>query len=246
MQCKTNTLTANKGTLRYQTWKESEYSPLNLSGKPFFQVTRQKVRQLTSSTSLSSIYPSVSCLYELSFCLALSARLAHTSFPPTFTHPFTSLSAFLLPTSNFLAFSSSRVFLISTNHCRLLSLSPSVSILLSLCSSPAGHFCPVHSLWENNSLWRAGGGVDPMGRVELLWSRSHYQLRGRAGMDKGEEGEAAGVERWVEEYSYEWTACEHPFPSEVNYSQMAKNTNIFTYFLQTHMTGLYKHTPNVT
>lgn len=192
MQCKTNTLTANKGTLRYQTWKESEYSPLNLSGKPFFQVTRQKVRQLTSSTSLSSIYPSVSCLYELSFCLALSARLAHTSFSPTFTHPFTSLSAFLLPTSNFLAFSSSRVFLISTNHCRLLSLSPSVSILLSLCSSPAGHFCPVHSLWENNSLWRAGGGVDPMGRVELLWSRSHYQLRGRAGMDKGEEGEAAG------------------------------------------------------
>lgn len=192
MQCKTNTLTANKGTLRYQTWKESEYSPLNLSGKPFFQVTRQKVRQLTSSTSLSSIYPSVSCLYELSFCLALSARLAHTSFSPTFTHPFTSLSAFLLPTSNFLAFSSSRVFLISTNHCRLLSLSPSVSILLSLCSSPAGHFYPVHSLWENNSLWRAGGGVDPMGRVELLWSRSHYQLRGRAGMDKGEEGEAAG------------------------------------------------------
>lgn len=190
MQCKTNTLTANKGTLRYQTWKEREYSPLNLSGKPFFQVTRQKVRQLTSSTSLSSIYPSVSCLYELSFCLALSARLAHTSFSPTFTHPFTSLSAFLLPTSNFLAFSSSRVFLISTNHCRLLSLS--VSILLSLCSSPAGHFYPVHSLWENNSLWRAGGGVDPMGRVELLWSRSHYQLRGRAGMDKGEEGEAAG------------------------------------------------------
>lgn len=206
MQCKTNTLTANKGTLRYQTWKESEYSPLNLSGKPFFQVTRQKVRQLTSSTSLSSIYPSVSCLYELSFCLALSARLAHTSFSPTFTHPFTSLSAFLLPTSNFLAFSSSRVFLISTNHCRLLSLS--VSILLSLCSSPAGHFYPVHSLWENNSLWRAGGGVDPMGRVELLWSRSHYQLRGRAGMDKGEEGEAArggsrgrkmggGVQLWV-------------------------------------------------
>lgn len=135
MQCKTNTLTANKGTLRYQTWKESEYSPLNLSGKPFFQVTRQKVRQLTSSTSLSSIYPSVSCLYELSFCLALSARLAHTSFSPTFTHPFTSLSAFLLPTSNFLAFSSSRVFLISTNHCRLLSLSLPLCLSYSLCAA---------------------------------------------------------------------------------------------------------------
>lgn len=204
MQCKTNTLTANKGTLRYQTWKESEYSPLNLSGKPFFQVTRQKVRQLTSSTSLSSIYPSVSCLYELSFCLALSARLAHTSFSPTFTHPFTSLSAFLLPTSNFLAFSSSRVFLISTNHCRLLSLSPSVSILLSLCSSPAGHFYPVHSLWENNSLWRAGGGGWPYGesrasliKVTLSAKREGwYGQRGRGGGSRGRKM-GGGVQLWV-------------------------------------------------
>lgn len=135
MQCKTNTLTANKGTLRYQTWKESEYSPLNLSGKPFFQVTRQKVRQLTSSTSLSSIYPSVSCLYELSFCLALSARLAHTSFPPTFTHPFTSLSAFLLPTSNFLAFSSSRVFFKSLPTTAASSLSLPLCLSYSLCAA---------------------------------------------------------------------------------------------------------------
>lgn len=38
-----------------------------------------------------------------------------------------------------------------------LSLSPHFSVSLSFSSSPAGHFCPVRPLWENNSLWEAGG-----------------------------------------------------------------------------------------
>lgn len=43
------------------------------------------------------------------------------------------------------------------------------------------HFCLVHPLWENNSLWEAGEeGADPVGRV-AAWSRSHYQHRGRVG-----------------------------------------------------------------
>lgn len=208
MQCKTNTLTENKGTLRYQTWKESEYSPLKLSGKPFFQVTKQKVRQLTSSTSLSSIYPSVSCLYELSFCLALSARLAHTSFSPTFTHPFTSLSAFLLlllPTSNFLAFSSSRVFLISTNHCRLLSLSLSPCVYLTLsvqlssrpflsCSLTVGKQLIMES-WGGG--WPYGESRASLIKVTLSAKREGwYGQRGRGGGSRGRKM-GGGVQLWV-------------------------------------------------
>lgn len=206
MQCKTNTLTANKGTLRYQTWKESEYSPLNLSGKPFFQVTKQKVRQLTSSTSLSSIYPSVSCLYELSFCLALSARLAHTSFSPTFTHPFTSLSAFLLlllPTSNFLAFSSLHSFL-NLYQPLLPPLSLSLCLSYSLCAALQQAIFVLFTQCGKTTHYGELGGGWPCGesrasliKVTLSAKREGwYGQRGRGGGSRGRKM-GGGVQLWV-------------------------------------------------
>ena len=182
-----------------------------------WNVNHQHLTSSTSSCPLSfplSLSLSLMCLSELS--CSVHTPGSHLLLLPSF-HPllYITLSPLLhsLPLissplvslyssrlwistihSLFLLLSVSLSFPLSVSLCLSLSLSHSLalSLALSLCGSPAGHFCPARPLWENNSLWEAGG-VDPVERVAVLWSRSHYQQRAREGWEGDRErGEQNG------------------------------------------------------
>lgn len=167
------------------------------------------MQHLTSGTSsLSSIYPtlSLSCLSELSFpsCSVHtpgSHLLLPYFHPPLYITLSLSLSLFatlLYTTPSPLVSLYSSLLLISTTHSLLLSVSHS----LSHCGSPAGHFCPVCPLWENNSLWEAGGGGWPCEEGSGSVIKVTLSAERESWGDKGEEGRKR-VERWVQGHSHE-------------------------------------------
>ena len=185
-----------------------------------FKLWNVNHQHLTSSTSSCPLsFPlSLSLSHVSLWALSLCPHAWLTPPPPPLLSPIAlhhSLAPAALPPSNFLS-SCIPLFQPSLNlyhplplppplrlplfpsFCLSLSLSVSLSrslslsLALSLCGSPAGHFCPARPLWENNSLWEAGG-VDPVERVAVLWSRSHYQQRAREGWEGDRErGEQNG------------------------------------------------------
>lgn len=115
-----------------------------------------------------------------------------------------------------------------THFSHLFTSSPSIpAVFESLPSTPSSSSSPSLSLSLSHSLslsaallqaifvplahcgktthYGKRGGVDPVGRVAVLWSRSHYQQRGREGWEGDREGGeenrlgkmGAGVQLWV-------------------------------------------------
>lgn len=111
-----------------------------------------------------------------------------------------------LPTSNFLAFSSSRLFLIPTNHCRLLSLSLPLPLCLSysLCAALQQAIFVLFTHCGKTTHYGELGGGWPYGessasliKVTLSAMREGwYGQRGGGGGSRGRKM-GGGVQLWV-------------------------------------------------